>query len=155
MSKWTNPEEWRRLLSGESCPICRDGKPFHIIAELEASYLTASDGATTKGNCTLFLKRHAVELYELSPPEAAAYMRDVQRASKAIHEVTGAVKMNYEIHGNTIPHLHMHLYPRYVGDPFEGQPINPRIVQSSVYAPGEFVDFVAQVQQRLSQHAPR
>jgi diadenosine tetraphosphate (Ap4A) HIT family hydrolase len=22
------------------------------------------------------------------------------------------VKLNYEIHGNTIPHLHMHLYPR-------------------------------------------
>lgn len=31
--------------------------------------------------------------------------------------------MNYEIHGNTIPHLHMHLYPRYAGDPYEGRPI--------------------------------
>jgi diadenosine tetraphosphate (Ap4A) HIT family hydrolase len=36
--------------------------------------------------------------------------------------------MNYEIHGNTIPHLHMHLYPRYSGDPFEGEPIDPRRV---------------------------
>jgi diadenosine tetraphosphate (Ap4A) HIT family hydrolase len=32
--------------------------------------------------------------------------------------------MNYEIHGNTIRLLHMHLFPRFDGDPFEGQPIN-------------------------------
>ena len=31
--------------------------------------------------------------------------------------------MNYEIHGNSIPHLHLHLYPRFPGDPFEGRPI--------------------------------
>lgn len=34
--------------------------------------------------------------------------------------------MNYEIHGNTIPHLHMHLFPRFDGDPFEGRPIDGR-----------------------------
>ena len=33
-----------------------------------------------------------------------------------------SVKMNYEVHGNTIPHLHMHFFPRYPGDPFEGAP---------------------------------
>jgi diadenosine tetraphosphate (Ap4A) HIT family hydrolase len=32
--------------------------------------------------------------------------------------------MNYEIHGNSIRHLHMHLFPRHDGDPFEGQPID-------------------------------
>jgi diadenosine tetraphosphate (Ap4A) HIT family hydrolase len=34
--------------------------------------------------------------------------------------------MNYEIHGNTVPHLHMHLYPRYSGDPYEGGSIDNR-----------------------------
>ena len=58
--------------------------------------------------------------------------------------------MNYEIHGNTIPHLHMHLFPRYVGDAFENQPINPRIVKTAVYAAGEFADFAARVQDALS-----
>lgn len=150
MSKWSDPEEWRRLLSGESCPICSDGKPFNIIAELEVSYLTAGEETPIKGSCALFLKRHAVELYELSSDEAAAFMRDAQRAAQAIHEVTGAVKMNYEIHGNTIPHLHLHLFPRYVGDAFEWQPINPRIVTKPVYEPDEFADFVARVQMHLN-----
>ena len=33
-------------------------------------------------------------------------------------------KMNYEIHGNTIPHLHLHLFPRFENDPFAGRPID-------------------------------
>jgi diadenosine tetraphosphate (Ap4A) HIT family hydrolase len=54
-------------------------------------------------------------------------MRDIQRVSRALQAVTGAIKMNYEIHGNTIPHLHVHFFPRYEGDPFEGKPIEPRV----------------------------
>ncbi len=65
-------------------------------------------------------------------------MRDARKVSMAVASVTGAVKMNYEIHGNSIPHLHMHFFPRYRGDQFEGQPINPRLAVQPVYAPGEF-----------------
>jgi hypothetical protein len=40
-------------------------------------------------------------------------------------------------YGNTIPHLHMHFYPRYPGDPFEDGPIDPKMIGKPVYAPGE------------------
>jgi hypothetical protein len=30
--------------------------------------------------------------------------------SKALAAATGAVKLNYEIHGNSLPHLHMHFF---------------------------------------------
>ena len=148
MGKWSDPDEWERLRSGESCPICLRGKPLGVIAELDVSYLSSGEEAPLKGSCGIILKRHAVELYELSPEEAAAFMRDVQRVSEAVHEITGAVKLNYEIHGNTIPHLHMHLFPRYIGDVFEGQPINPRIV-APVYAPGEFAEFAERLRAAL------
>jgi len=149
MSKWSNPDEWERLRNGESCPICLRGKPLGVIAELDASYLSSGEEAPLKGSCGVIFKRHAVELYELSPEEAAAFMRDVQRVSKAVHEITGAVKLNYEIHGNTIPHLHLHLFPRYIGDAFEGQPINPRIVSAPVYRPGEFAEFAERLREAL------
>jgi diadenosine tetraphosphate (Ap4A) HIT family hydrolase len=128
MSKWTDPEAWARLVSGEDCPICRDGGPTNAIAELEVSTVTMGEGAATlPGTCALFLRRHAVELHDLAPEEGAAFMRDVQRLSRALLQATGAVKMNCEVHGNTIPHLHMHFYPRYPGDPFEHAPIDPRL----------------------------
>lgn len=65
-------------------------------------------------------------------------MKDAHRVSSALSSVTGSVKLNYEIHGNTLPHLHMHFYPRYVGDPFEGRAIEPRRVVQPVYGPGQF-----------------
>ena len=95
------------------------GKPFGIVAELSATYLTSSPDSPMRGYCCVVLKRHAVELYELSADEACALMRDLQRVAAALQEITRAVKLNYEIHGNTIPHLHVHLFPRYKGDPFE------------------------------------
>lgn len=128
MSKWTDPAAWARLVSGEGCPICRDGGPTNRIAELEVSSLTMGDGpATLPGTCALFFRRHAVELHDLSPEEGAAFMRDVQRVSRILTQATGAVKMNCEVHGNTIPHLHMHFFPRYAGDPFQNAPIDPRL----------------------------
>lgn len=150
MSRWTDPAEWERLRRAETCPVCLRGEPADAVAELEACRLLAGEDAPMKGYCVLMLRRHAVELYELSAGEAAAFARDVQRAAKAVHEITGAVKLNYEIHGNTIPHLHLHLFPRYAGDPFENQPINPRLVKTPVYAPGEFSDFAAKLRAALA-----
>ena len=148
MSKW-NSLEWEMLYSGEACPICRDGRPSGIIAELNATYLTSSPESPMRGYCCLVLKRHAVELYDLNPDEASALMSDIQRVAKALRETTGAVKLNYEIHGNTIPHLHVHLFPRYKGDPFEDGPIDPRLIQESPYKAGEFANFRHRLQAGL------
>jgi len=46
--------------------------------------------------------------------------------AKALSDLLSPAKMNYELHGNTIPHLHVHVYPRYVDDPFVEGPIDPR-----------------------------
>ena len=150
VSKWSDRQEWERLRNAESCPVCLRGRPNDFIAELNASFLIAGEDSPMKGYCFLLLKRHAVELYELSAEEGAAFMYDIQRVSKAVHELTSAVKLNYEIHGNTIPHLHLHLFPRYIGDAFENQPINPRLVNTPVYAPGEFAEFVERLRAMLN-----
>ena len=138
MSAWRDPERWAALRSPDGCPICRRGTPLDVVAELESSWVTMGEGSPMRGYACLVFKRHAVELHDLSEPEGAAFMRDAQRLSRAVAAATGAVKLNYEIHGNTIPHLHLHVFPRYVGDPFEGKPIDPRAVVGAVYAPREF-----------------
>ncbi len=70
-------------------------------------------------------------------------MRDGRRVSAALTASTETVKLNYEIHGNTLPHLHMHFFPRYRGDQFEGHPINPNVVTQPVYVSGEFKRILA------------
>jgi diadenosine tetraphosphate (Ap4A) HIT family hydrolase len=138
MSLWNDPDRWAALCSGEACPICRRREPLDVIAKLEASWVTMQEAAPVPGYICLVSQTHAVDLHDLPEAAACAFMRDVRKVSMAVASVTGAVKMNYEIHGNSIPHLHMHFFPRYRGDQFEGQPINPRLVMQPVYASGEF-----------------
>ncbi|HXX14973.1 MAG TPA: HIT family protein [Candidatus Eremiobacteraceae bacterium] len=138
MSIWNDPARWAALCSGETCPICSRREPLDLVATLEASWITMQEAAPLPGYACLVSQIHAVELHDLPEAAASAFMRDARKLSKALAATTAAVKLNYEIHGNSLPHLHMHFFPRYRGDLFEGQPINPRLVNKPVYAPGEF-----------------
>lgn len=149
MSQWTDPAAWTKLRNGEACVICRQGSPNDILVELETSWVTVNEDAPMRGYACLVLRRHAVELHDLSEAEGAAFMRDIRRLSAVVQQVTGAVKLNYEVHGNTIPHLHMHFYPRYPGDPFEGGPISPRVIHEPPHAPGEIVDMRRRMREAL------
>jgi len=110
----------------DSCPICSrpEGRPDDIVAELSAAWVTAPDQAPLPGYVCVVAKQHVVEPYELPPDRSAAFWADCMEAARAVSSTFRPTKMNYEIHGNTIAHLHMHLYPRYPGDPYEGRPID-------------------------------
>jgi diadenosine tetraphosphate (Ap4A) HIT family hydrolase len=129
--------------------ICRRGAPNDILVELESSWVTVNEDAPMRGYACLVFRRHVVELHDLSEAEGAAFMRDIRWLSAAVQQVTGAVKLNYEVRGNTIPHLHMHFYPRYPGDAFEGGPINPKAVSKPPYAPGEITAVRARLREAL------
>src|SRR3954465_13953285 len=66
--------------------------------------------------------RHVVEPTELSDAEAAAYGREVLRGGRALGTVLEPVKLNYDVLGNSVPHLHTHIVPRYAQDPRPGWP---------------------------------
>ena len=138
MAEWTNRDRWSALCSGAGCPICQRGEPLDIVATLSVAWVTMHVAPPVRGYVCLVSKIHAVELHDLAEDTAAAFMQDARRVSKSLSYVTGAVKINYEIHGNSIPHLHMHFFPRYRGDQFEGAPINPKQAVQPVYLPGEF-----------------
>src|SRR2546427_460215 len=61
--------------------------------------------------------RHVAEPTELTEDEAARFWLEVVRVGRAIEEHLEPVKMNYDILGNSLPHLHAHLVPRYADDP--------------------------------------
>ncbi|HEX9566785.1 MAG TPA: HIT family protein [Thermoplasmata archaeon] len=78
------------------------------------------------GYVAVVAKQHVVEPFELSADLRHAFWEDVMLVAKALSDLLSPAKMNYELHGNTIPHLHVHVYPRFVDDPFVGGPIDPR-----------------------------
>ncbi|MGH7444228.1 MAG: HIT family protein [Longimicrobiales bacterium] len=139
MPSWHDPEQWQALRNGTACPVCMRGEPLDMVMRLDATWLTMKEAAPMRGYVCLVLQQHAVEFHDLDDAQAAAFMRDVRHVSRALAGLTGAVKLNYEVHGNVLPHLHMHILPRYIGDPYETRPIDLAWGDTTVYAPGEFV----------------
>jgi len=64
-------------------------------------------------------KRHVTGLGELNDEEAAALGILVNDLSRALKEVEGAEHVYSVVLGDAVPHLHIHLAPRYPGAPEE------------------------------------
>jgi diadenosine tetraphosphate (Ap4A) HIT family hydrolase len=151
MSGWTDVASWERERRGPECRVCRS-KPS-ASAQLESSWVLIGPDDPLRGYACLVFSRHIIELHELTDAEGAALMRDIRRLSGAIARIMNPVKMNYEVHGNTAPHLHVHFFPRYRGDQFEGRPIDPTAVKGSAYGPGEFEEFRERLKRELASRA--
>lgn len=64
-------------------------------------------------------KRHVAGLAELNDAEAQAIGLLVARASRALKACAGAVHIYAFVLGDNVPHLHIHVVPRYPGAPRE------------------------------------
>jgi len=64
-------------------------------------------------------RRHAPGLADLTDAEARAVGWWCMRASRALREVAGAAHVYAQVIGDRVPHLHVHLLPRYPGTPEE------------------------------------
>ena len=127
MKAWTDPDLWAERLTPDGCPFCpMDPRGVHV--ELPASWVLIPDEAVLPGYVSVVSKRHVIEPYELPSDESAQFWADAMRTAAAIASVMHPMKVNYEVHGNTIPHLHLHVFPRFRGDPFERSPIDPHAV---------------------------
>ena len=122
---WRNRVRWAALREGRDCPICLGAPPADQVAELPTAWVTAPASAPLPGYACVISKRHVVEPFDLPNRQRARFWEDAMVVAEALTDLFHPVKMNYEIHGNTIPHLHVHLFPRFRGDPYEGGPIDP------------------------------
>jgi diadenosine tetraphosphate (Ap4A) HIT family hydrolase len=152
MSFHRNPNQWLFQAQKENCPYCQkaeDPMQSTTLKLFKYSELCAHPQVSLKGTCYLITRDHYVELFELQEEVLLGFMKEAQIAARILKEATGAFRINYEIHGNTVPHLHLHLFPRTVGDPFAGIPIDYNRIEPPVYAGDEFEIFVRRMQQKL------
>ena len=74
------------------------------------------DSGTTDGDRRDYLcvvaKRHVEEVFELDLDERRAFWDDVTLASEQLSNLVRPDKINIELHGNTIRHLHAHVFAR-------------------------------------------
>ncbi len=76
------------------------------------------------GWCTLWLKDHCEHTDDLPRPRQLELWEDAADLARAIREVTGCRRLNYENLGNVVPHVHWHIIPRYA-PPIDAEPTWP------------------------------
>lgn len=74
------------------------------------------------GYCMLVSRDHATELSGLGK-KRAAFLDEMSTLAEAIEACFQPHKLNYELLGNVVPHLHWHVFPRRADDPDRLKPV--------------------------------
>ncbi len=110
-------------MTSASCPLCDKlsasgelpGDQF--VWQFAHSVAFLGPWQFYRGYCVLVARTHATELSQLAPPERRAYLDEMCLLAAAIESAFRPHKLNCELLGNQVPHLHWHLFPRYTHDP--------------------------------------
>jgi diadenosine tetraphosphate (Ap4A) HIT family hydrolase len=154
---WMPRPRWDALVRGEGCPACSEvtsdetqSADGYRVADLTFSRLRLAANQWVPGYSVLVCRRHVREPYELSRDEQMLFFEDFMRVGQAMERVFRPVKLNLEILGNLVPHLHCHVVPRYYGDPAPGRPIDPHGGRLEL-APQEYEERVELIRSALSE----
>ncbi len=151
-----NFERYTSWTDKKNCPVCNnDDSPSDIVTikEMEYSWVEASIHAQgcLWGKCHVLSKKHFIELHDIPEQDMLNFMKDIQKVGKALKTVSKAIKINYELHGNSMPHLHMHLFPRYIDDAFPSGGIDVTKITPNPYKSlDEFNWFVESMRKELA-----
>ena len=101
-----------------SCPFCRDVSPY---LESNLAYVKHDLYPVSKGHSLIITKRHIEDYFDATDQEKSELWSLVDNAKVELQEKYSPDAFNIgincgEIAGQTVPHLHIHLIPRYKGD---------------------------------------
>lgn len=135
------------------CLYCRKDQRLHDlmieIAPLRVSTLYLFKEQTYRGRCVVAYHAHVNELFELPDSELASFMQDVARAAKAIRDAFDAKKINYGAYSDKLPHLHVHLVPKYVDGPSWGTTFTMMPEPKQLLSDSDYAELSAKIKAKL------
>jgi histidine triad (HIT) family protein len=104
------------------CQIIAGEIPAQIIAEDEKTVAFMDINPATRGHVLAVPRQHARDLLEIEPADLGAVARMAQRVATRMPDRLGADGVNLlnscgRAAWQTVFHFHMHVIPRYGGDP--------------------------------------
>jgi histidine triad (HIT) family protein len=104
------------------CKIVAGELPGTIVDEDERTISFMDINPATRGHALVIPRRHARDLLEIEPDELQAVAVAARRLAKRVHDRLGADGINLinscgSLAWQTVFHFHVHVIPRYEGDP--------------------------------------
>ena len=139
----TWPADWEDRRAGRPCAACEEGRPDEdedgvrfFAGQLADAYLKRStpvDGYST----VMFRGGHVADPVDLTPEETVGFWAEVGVAAKAIEAVFQPCHLNYQLLGNAVPHVHVHVVPRYLDDGDPERPLGSAAWERAARVPAE------------------
>lgn len=113
----------------KNCFICnridliKKGENKFFVKELKSGYVVFADHQLYLGYTIFLSKIHTDELHKLKLEDKTQFLKDMSVVAEAVYKAFKPKKLNYELLGNTDPHLHWHIIPRYKNDPKPNVPV--------------------------------
>ena len=106
------------------CKIIAGEIPAQVIEQDERTLTFMDISPATRGHALVIPKRHATDLWQIEPDELSAVTIAAQRQAGRARERLGADGVNLinscgQAAWQTVFHFHVHVIPRYVGDPLK------------------------------------
>ena len=102
----------------QDCPFCRDPK---IIIENELAYADYDSYPASPGHCLIITRRHVAEYFQATAEENTAIWELVDEMKDILDKEYNPDGYNVGVNiraaaGQSVPHIHIHMIPRYKGD---------------------------------------
>jgi len=98
-----------------SCPLC---SPLNEDIIYQNDFLRVILVDDIPGYIRVITQKHIKEFSELSDEEAVNLMLTVKKIEKILIDELNPDKVNIASLGNMVPHLHIHIIPRFQNDPW-------------------------------------
>jgi histidine triad (HIT) family protein len=104
------------------CKILAGELPAQFVDEDERTVAFMDIAPATRGHALVIPRRHSRDLLEIEPEDLSATILAAQRLARTVHDRLGADGVNlWNARGGaawqTVFHFHVHVIPRYEGDP--------------------------------------
>ena len=104
------------------CKIVAGEIPAAVVAEDERTIAFMDINPATRGHALVIPRAHAADVFAIDPDDLQAVVVVAQRLAQRAREVLGAEGVNLlnssgRAAWQTVFHFHLHVIPRYDGDP--------------------------------------
>jgi len=142
------------LLGGNmDCFYCEEGekrKSLMIeICKLKYSTVYLNRNQTHKGRLVVKFSLHKTEFFQLTEEERDGFFAEMALASKAVFELYHPAKLNYATYGDTVPHVHMHVVPKYENSPDWGVPFSDE--PKTLLSEEEYTEMISCIAKKICQ----
>jgi diadenosine tetraphosphate (Ap4A) HIT family hydrolase len=96
---------------------CRAGDYPKRICRVSSGWVVLGDVQFVTGYCLILPDPVVADLNQLDAAGRKTFLHEMTIVGDVLLEITGAVRINYEIIGNVEPALHAHIFPRYADEP--------------------------------------